>query len=382
MRGNEFDVLVIGEGLSGLTATAAACRQGARVMLASKGPGSFVLGAACVDLDGLDWSAFGLGKSGGNEMEEAIGLFVELTTAAGCAYEGGTRERRLVPTIMGTFAEVSLAPRSLWKGDPRGVAKAVVVGIENVFAFDANFVAERLTLHGKDKGLSTSYRAVAIKLPQIHNQHWLTPLDIASEIDRDLFYPRALIAALKPVAHDADLLILPGILGVNSGDDNIRELEEDICCAICELPTLPPSVPGLRLLRRLESHLAAMGVEICTGFSVQKLCLDGDRCTGAVLDTPGQPRTVHAESVILASGKFSHLLEDDTAKEHASELAMRMREELQPVIRNGAVLAENVFACGSVLGRFESRYGNAIAIVSGYEAGMLACQRGVQYAKP
>ena len=170
------------------------------------------------------------------------------------------------------------------------------------------------------------------------------------------------------------MLIIPGVLGLNSGDADIRRLEDDIGCAICELPTLPPSVPGLRLLRRLESHLAAMGAEICTGFSIQKLCIDGDRCTGAVLDTPGKPRTVHADSVILASGKFSRLLEDRTGKEHASGLTMRVSKELQPVSTQGVVLANNVFACGSVLGRFESRYGNAIAIVSGHQAGMLACQ--------
>ncbi len=315
-------------------------------------------------------------------MEEAIGFFVDLTAAAGCGYEGGVRERRLVPTIMGTFAEVSLAPRALWKGDPRGAGKAVVVGIENVFGFDPNFVAERWSLHSKEMGLSTSYRGVAIKLPQVHDQGWLTPLDIAGEIDRDSFYPQALIAALKPVVQDADLLILPGVLGLNSSDDDIRRLEDEISCAICELPTLPPSVPGLRLLRRLESRLAAMGVEICTGFEIQKLCIDGDRCTGAVLDTPGKPRTVHADSVILAAGKFSRLLEDRTGKEQASGLTRRVSNELQPVSGRGVVLANNVFACGSVLGRFESRYGNAIAIVTGHQAGRLACQRGVHYAKP
>ena len=381
MRSDAFDILVIGEGLSGITAAAAACKQGAHVTLAGKGPGTFVLGTACVDMDGLDSHSLGFAGFGATELEEAIGFFVELTAAAGCAFEGGVREHRLVPTIMGTFAEVSLAPRSLWKGDPRGVSKAVVVGIENVFAFDAGFVAERLSAHSKDKGLSTSYRAAVVKLPEIHGHPWLTPLEIASEIDRNLFYRRSLTAALKPLAQDADLLIVPGILGLNFGDDDIRWFEDDIGCAICELPTLPPSVPGLRLLRRLESRLTAVGAEICTGFSVQKLCIDGDCCTGAVLDTPGKPRTVQADCVILASGKFSHLLEDSTAKDAASALTSRVNERLQPVNSNGMALAQNIFECGSVLGRFEPRHGNAIAILSGYQAAMLATQQGVQYAR-
>jgi len=377
MRGNEFDVLVIGEGLSGITAAASAGQRGAHVMLASKGPGTFVLGTACLDLDGLDCGAQGISHCGPSELEDAIKFFLELTAAAGCAYEGGTRERRFVPTVMGTFAEVSLAPRSLWKGDPRGVGKAVVAGIENVFAFDAKFVAERLAAYSKAKGLAPSYRAAVIKLPPIHEKHWLTPLEIASEIDRNSFYRQALIAALKPLVQDADLLILPGVFGLESCDQDIRRVEDHIGCAICELPTLPPSVPGLRLLRRLEAHLAAMGAEICTGFPVQKLSLDGNRCTGAVLETPGKPRTVRADRVILASGQFSRLLEAWPAQDHAA----RVNAELQPVNGDGVLLASNLFACGSVLAKVAPRYGNAIAIVSGYEAGVWACQQGVHHAR-
>lgn len=105
--------------------------------------------------------------------------------------------------------------------------------------------------------------------------------------------------------------------------------------------------------------------------------MDGRRCVGAVLDTPGKPRIIHSDSVILASGKFSRLLEDHTPKKDASGL--QVNQELQPMDAGGP-LWTNVFACGDVLGKFESRYGGAIAIVSGYQAGMLACQRGVQYA--
>ncbi len=373
MRGDELDVLVIGEGLSGITAAATACRQGAHVMLASKGPGSFVLGSACVDLHGLDCRPWSLSHCDANEIEAAINFFLEQTAAAGCAYEGGWKERRLVPTIMGTFAEVSLAPMQLWKGDPRGIGKAVVVGIENLFAFDANFVAERLSSHSQGKGLSTSYRGAVVKLPQIHQRHWLTPLEIAIEIDRNSLYRQALISALTPLLHDADLLIIPSILGLEYGDDDIRRFEDEVGGAICELPTLPPCVPGLRILRRLESRLATMGAEICTGFSVQKLCIEGDCCTGAVLETPGKPRTIRADFVILASGKFSHLLQDRSQKREDSLPKSTVSQDLQPFTAEAAVLAKNVFPCGSFLGNFDSRYGNAIAIVSGYQAGMLAC---------
>lgn len=136
------------------------------------------------------------------------------------------------------------------------------------------------------------------------------------------------------------------------------------------------------MFRLLESHVAGLGAEVCTGFAVQKLCINGDHCTGAIFDVPGRPRTVHADSVIVASGKFSQLLEEVKGKDHVTGATMCVSEELQPKNTEGSIFAKNIFACGSVLTKFASRYENAIDIVSGYQAGMLACQRGVHYARP
>jgi len=379
MTANPFDVLVIGEGLSGITAAAAAARQGARVMLATSGPGTFVLGTAAIDLDGLEAADLGLAGYGAEELREAVEFFVELTDSAGCAYSGNPRERRWIPTVMGTFQEVSLAPTSLWQADPRSLTHAVVAGIESLPGFDASFVAERLAFHSQQLGLSTAYRGVTVKLPAEHERA-LTTVEIASRLDRDPAYRSSLIAALQPVIGDATLLILPGMLGMKSGDDDLRRFEQDIGCLICELATMPPSVPGLRLLYRLERYLTSQGVELCTGFAVQELCREGDRCTGVVLDTPGRPRRIYADSVVLACGRFSQLLQDHTSLTNPAGPITRLNQELQPVNPQGLIMATNVFGCGSVGGNFAARHGNAIAILTGYQAATLASQPGVHYA--
>ncbi len=379
MTGNQFDVLVIGEGLSGITAAAAAAKQGLRVLLASSGPGTFVLGTAGVDFDGLNAADLGLAGYGSAEVQAAVDFFVELTASAGCAYMGSMRERRLIPSIVGTFQEVSLAPSSLWQGDPRSVTQVVVAGIENLAGFDANFVADRLAFHSKQLGLSTAYRSVTVKLPTDHAGA-LTTVEVASRIDRDSAYRGSLVAAFRSVIGDAKLLIIPGILGMKSGDEDLRQFEEDIGCRICELATMPPSVSGLRLLHRLERYLVDNDVELCTGFAVQKLCLEGDRCTGALLDTPGRPRRIHAESVVLACGRFSHLLQEHDSGTALKGPTIQVNQELQPVNGQGMILAQNVFECGSLVGNFAARHGNALAILTGYQAATLASQRGVHYA--
>ncbi len=359
MGANECEVLVIGEGLSGMVAAATAATEGSRVTLVSKGPGNFVLGSGCVDLDGSNRGKLGLID---DRTEAAVSFFLDLTSSADCCYSGGAGERHLVPTILGTFQEVSLAPRWLWQADPRSGGKVLIAGIANLPGFDAGFVAERLSSHCKRMGLSTLYRSEVVTLP--HNpKHALTAIEVASHIDRDSDYRGALARALRPLIQDAELLIIPGILGVKSNDTDIVCFEEDIGCAVCEVATLPPSVPGLRLLQRLERRLTQLGVDLSIGFPVRKLCTEGQHCVGVELDTPGRPRHLEADIVILACGRFSNLLEPAMAEftGYGSHL-------------------NNVFACGSLLGQFEPRHRNAVSILTGHQAGMLASKQGVQYA--
>lgn len=359
MSANQCEVLVIGEGLSGIMAAATAATEGSHVTLVSKGPGNFVLGSVCVDLDGLDRDRLGLID---NRLETAVSFFLDLTSSADCAYGGGAGERHLVPTILGSFQQASLAPRWLWQADPHSVSKVLVAGIGHLPAFDAKFVAERLTSESKRLGLTTSYRSEIVTLP--HNpKHALTALEVASQIDRDDDYRIAFARALRPLIQDAGLVIIPGLLGVKSNDTDIVCFEEDIGCAICELATLPPSVPGLRLLQRLERRLTQLGVEISSGFPVRKLCTEGQHCVAVELDTPGRPRELRADIVVLACGRFSNLLEP----------------EMTEFAGCGSHL-DNVFACGSLLGQFEPRHRNAVSILTGHQAGMLASKQGVQYA--
>jgi glycerol-3-phosphate dehydrogenase subunit B len=379
MSANEFDVLVIGEGLAGVVAAAAAVSRGAQVTLASTGPGRFVLATACLDLDRIVADGSGSVAYTPQELKEAVSFFADFSGRAGCAYEGSVEERRMLPTVMGTFQTVSLAPRSIWQGDPRSMAKAVIVGIEGLSGFDADFVAERLFFHTQQMGLNTSYRSVTIKPPEDLPRP-LTTVEIATRWDRDPAYRAAFTDKFRSVVSDAELMILPGVLGVKSDDNDFKHLEEKIGCAICELPTMPPSVPGLRLLRHFERQLVRIGVEVITGFSVQKLCIDGDRCTGAYLDVPGRPRLIRADSVVLATGRFSHLLERQQSHDSSPRPPTQVDDELHALTIAGDVVPTNLFECGGALGKFDPLHGNAIAILTGHQAGILACETEVNYA--
>ena len=183
-----------------MAAATARCRR-CRVTLVSKVRVTSYWDRRVWDADGLDPAKLSLP---GDALETNLQPFLDLTASAGCSYEGGLRERQLVPTILGTFQEVCIAPRELWQADPRKVSEVVVVGIANLAGFDAKFLAERFAHNSAALGLKTSFASEVVSLPQ-NPKHALTALEIANHIDRDDGYRTALAHAVKAVVHGADL---------------------------------------------------------------------------------------------------------------------------------------------------------------------------------
>lgn len=361
---NHFDLIVAGAGLSGITSAAAAASRGLQVALVSSGPGSFVFGAGCVEVQNMDRNT--------PSLREALDFFCNLTELAGCGFRGGLEDKRYIPTILGCFQAVSLAPFYMWNGDPTAASQVAVVGIRGLSSFDSNFVAERLAYHACKLERSTAYTAHEIKLLTVADTFPGT-LQFGNRYDRDPRFREELRNALLPIAAKANLIILPGILGLKTGQIEIESLEKQLGCMICELPTLPPSIPGMRLFNRLERHLRGAGVEFFTGFPIQQLQIENGHCKGVLLDTPARPLKLLSETLILATGAFSGKL--------LGTSFTSVNHDLHPVDANSAVIADNVFAAGAILRNSTARELNAKAILTGYVGGMLAAGVGVQYAR-
>ena len=361
---NHFDLIVAGAGIAGITSVAAAASRGLKVALVSTGPGSFVLGAGCVEVQDA--------QRGLHSLDEALSFFRNLTELAGCGFRGGLEEVRYLPTILGSFQTVSLAPYCMWNGAPEAAAQVAVVGIKGLSSFDCNFVAERLAYHASKLGVGSTYVAREINL-SIAEGTVAGTLQFGNRFDRDTIFYKELFEALKPIAAKASLIIMPGILGLKSDQEKIGNLEKALGCLLCELPTLPPSIPGMRLFNRLEMWLRRSGVEFFTGFPIQKLQIENGRCTGVLLETPARSLRLSAESVILATGPFSGRL--------LGTSAFSVNSDLRPVDSSGALIAGNLYAAGAILRNSSARGGNAMAILTGYAVGMLAAGAGVQYAQ-
>ncbi|MFY9853149.1 MAG: FAD-binding protein, partial [Terracidiphilus sp.] len=126
MESDRFDVVVVGAGLSGLNAAGAAAHRNLKVALVATGPGSFVTGPGWLKVQGVARA------SAAPDLGEAITFFCEMARRAGCPFAGDISTAKYLPTLIGDFQSVALAPLLLWNAEPRDEVSTAVIGIRGL----------------------------------------------------------------------------------------------------------------------------------------------------------------------------------------------------------------------------------------------------------
>ncbi|HET7010283.1 MAG TPA: FAD-binding protein, partial [Anaerolineales bacterium] len=213
--------------------------------------------------------------------------------------------------------------------------------------------------------------------------------DLALRFERS-WSPEQLASIWGPMLAKAPRLGLPAVLGLDSAGEIHGRLEQLLGIEIFEIPTLPPSVPGLRLERTLRRHALLLGCRIVEGAHVIGRIdgrSGGSRVLGVVAETAAGPRAFDADAVLLATGGFLHgglrasrggsvvdsvfglpirapadreqWFGDRCLAAHPYDLlGLNVNDRLQPVDRRGEPYYSNVFACGGILGGVDRRAEN------------------------
>jgi glycerol-3-phosphate dehydrogenase subunit B len=352
-----YDVVVVGAGLAGLAVAGAAAHRNLKVALVSTGPGSFVTGPGWLKAQDV------LRASAAPELREAIAFFCELARLAGCPFAGDISTAHYLPTVLGDFQSVALAPHTLWNAEPREGASTAIAGVRGLSSFDENFMAERLTEQARLIGSGCTYTARQISFSRDMGVP-VTALRIAQCFDRDPVFRAELIDALRKAASGFERILVPGMLGLESSAEQIADFERELGCPVCEIPTLPPSIPGLRIFHRLERYLHKIGVELFRGFPVEQVKIQDGLCTGLRVASPGRPMNLHCQSAVLATGRRS-------ASPLGGEFAGR-DQQMRPLTSTGSVMARNLFIAGSLPHAGAGNQGDVLHILTGYRAGILA----------
>jgi glycerol-3-phosphate dehydrogenase subunit B len=401
-----FDAVVIGGGSAGLVAGARLAEGGARVCVLAKGVGSTHLAPGTIDVLGyaperVDQPGRALGELiatrpdhpyalvGVEAVGEALqwlGERVAQGPLPGYRYVGGLERNHLLPTAVGARRPSTLVPETMVAGDLGAGDRVCVVGSRALRDFHAALCAANLA----KAGIEARAVEVAIEADRADQN----ALGLARRCD-DPAWRAAFAAQLAPLLGAEERVAVPAVLGLRDPHGAWADLEQRLGRRVFEIPTLPPSVPGMRLFEVLRSALRAAGGRLVVGSEV----VGAERADGRVVavsaHAAGRDVRYVAPAYVLATGGFAsggvELGSDWIARETVLGLPLRgvpapgeqrfVREYLaeQPMARVGVAVdaqlraegAENVVVAGAALPGavpWRELSGEGIALTSGYRA--------------
>ncbi|WP_373766706.1 glycerol-3-phosphate dehydrogenase subunit GlpB [Glaesserella sp.] len=320
-----FDVIIIGGGLAGLTCGITLQQQGKRCVIINNGQAAIDFSSGSMDLLGRLTSGkivqefcksyASLKRSlpehpysllGKKKVLEKAQQFEQLARALDLALIGSAEKNHLRVTPLGGLRPSWLSPNSvptLEQDATFAYDSVAILGIEGFHDFQPQLLADNLKRQAPFAActLTTGY----LNIPQLdqlrNNAREFRSVNIAQLLEHKLAF-RELVNEIQQAAQGAQAVFLPACFGL---DDQrfFNQLKEAVGIALFELPTLPPSLLGIRQHKQLRQRFEQLG-----GFM-----LNGDRAIKADIEQHKVMRVytnlypddaVSAEHVVLATGSY------------------------------------------------------------------------------
>jgi len=308
------------------------------------------------------------------------------------------RERNSeIMTPLGTIKQTYCVPKSMWGGVEAIANKnpCLIVGFKGLREFSAHQFAATL---GEQWG---SLRAISIPFPGDEYGRGLSTGEMMAQ-SLELSRNRERLArAVLPHLKAAQAVGMPAVLGMHRTDEIIEELQTRLGVNVFEIPTMPVSVPGLRLNEIFHRELPVRGVKQFA----QDRVLEVRRERGGLfllgIGTKEVQHIVRARGIILASGRFWgrglyadrkrvreaifdlpvyqpknrtawHRLDFLDARGHpVNEAGLDVDDMFRPLKDSGRPAYDTLFCAGSILAHqdwMRMKCGSGLAIATAYGA--------------
>ncbi len=293
----KYDIAVIGSGMSGLMASTYLSQQGLSTAVISRGDPICSVSSGCIDIAGTGTDTMEAiqrfppehpyHKVGLKGVTDSIRYFKDLMSGHGFEYKGDIGKNRTILTPIGKKRITSLVPFPMEYADIAGSDSFHIITFKDIKDFFPGF----LTGNFPETGVS------------VFDAGTRTTMGIAAKMDNEDFLT-SFIAWIKEQDIKKNKIAIPAILGITKTGKIVKRMEKETGKIFFEIPTLPPSIPGLRLYRNLKEIAVSKGADFYGSAEIAGFKKEGNRILGLTIKKPGRPDIVDAEAFILATGSF------------------------------------------------------------------------------
>jgi glycerol-3-phosphate dehydrogenase subunit B len=314
----------------------------------------------------------------------------------GYGYRGSLDENLLLPTTVGAAKPSALVPATMAAGDLRSGEEMLVVGFRVLRDFHAPYLADNVARAG------VSARPLVLDR-RFDGRPEANALGLARALERDDV--RAEVAAEVARSLDgAQRVGFPAGLGLDDPHGVWSDLQERLGRPVFEIPTLPPSVPGMRVFRTLRDRLRSGGGRIVLNSTAVAASREGDRVTAVRATAAGREVEYRARWIVLATGGVATGGIELDSRWHARETALGLPlhgvpaagearfapeyfgehpmarvgvavdDGLRPVDAGGGRVCGNVLVAGATLAGaqpWREKSGDGVSLASGHRAAEL-----------
>jgi glycerol-3-phosphate dehydrogenase subunit B len=399
--------------MAGLTAAVRLAEAGLRVVTVAKGLGSLRLAPATIDILGyapgrVDSPAEALpgfvaarphhpyAAVTPGVLADSLRWLAEHVQAY--AYVGDASANMLLSTAIGVPRPSAVVPETMAGGDVRSLRSVAIAGLRALKDFHPALAADNLRAAAAADGLAIEARPVMLS-PPTDGEADVGTLGFARRFE-DPGFRGAFAAELRAELRDEQAVGVPAVLGFDQVRTVWTELQDAIGRPLFEIPTMPPSVPGMRLASALQERLRRAGGRSVLGAEAVGPEIRDGKLVGVRVRAGNRETTRLARWVVLATGGLASggigVDLGGTATEPALGLpvfgpdpggpaflpgyldehpmgtvGLRVDARLRPVGEDGEPVHPNVLAAGAIIGGarpWREKSGDGISLSTGYLA--------------
>ncbi len=316
----ECELAVIGCGLAGMAAAFFAAQRGISTVQTGV-TGGLVFASGYLDLVGIhpietgkvsvdpwetimslkkDIPKHPYAKMPKRDIEAAFEQVVTFLREKGLSYIKDENRNSKVMTPLGTIRNTYYVPETMWEG-VRALKEqppCLIVGFEELGDFSAAQIAAGLKKKWPDvKALNVSLSGITWAGPAVSGDILARDMEIPGNLEK-------LANAVRPHLGNARVVGLPAVLGMQKSQEVIADLTRMLGVSIFEIPTMPLSVPGLRLNEAFSTGLDDAGVKRFFPERIHAWKQNSDGTFFLEFGKGTAKKHIKAHGVILATGRF------------------------------------------------------------------------------